>query len=121
MDEQSLETWIPEVGPDLTIEEVIDQAFDYRGDVTIHTRDGRTVTGYVFDRQCDDADNDRTYMRIIAADGDDRITLYDADVLTVTFTGRDPAAGKSWEAWVKRYIENKTKDEAANIEPESLE
>jgi hypothetical protein len=44
------------------------------------------------------------------------------DIAGLAFTGRDAAAGKSWEAWVKKYMEKKAAGER-NIElkPDSLE
>ena len=40
MSEKSLEGWAPEIGPELTIEQVIDYAFDYRGNTTLVLADG---------------------------------------------------------------------------------
>ena len=37
------------------------------------------------------------------------------------FSGRDPAAGKSWEAWVRKYWEKKAAGQTAEIEPEALD
>jgi hypothetical protein len=45
-----------------------------------------------------------------------------SDIAALTFTGRDTAAGKSWEAWVKKYVENKAAGEKhIGLEPEALE
>ena len=43
-----------------------------------------------------------------------------SDVTSLTFSGRDTAAGKSWDTWVRKYIEKKMAGEAANIESEQL-
>ena len=37
--------------------------------------------------------------------------LSDAEIGALAFTGRDTAAGKSWEAWMKRYAEKKARGE----------
>jgi hypothetical protein len=37
------------------------------------------------------------------------------------FTGKDAAAGKTWENWMRRYAEKKLKGEAADIESETLD
>jgi hypothetical protein len=45
-----------------------------------------------------------------------------ADIAALAFTGRDTAAGKSFEAWVKRYWEKKAAGETGiQIEPEKLD
>ncbi len=41
--------WHP--GSDDELREGLEKAFDYRGDVTITRKDGRTVEGYIFDRR----------------------------------------------------------------------
>ncbi len=104
--------------PPLTDEEqrrkAIDMAFDYRGDVTIDTRDGRSLTGYVFNR---DAQAAEPYARMMLTEGGQTVIKY-ADVAKLTFSGKDTAAGRSWESWLKRYVEKKMAGEAANIESE---
>ena len=99
----------------------MDQAFDYRGDVTIHTTDGRVIEGYVFDRRSTGPDADHPYVRLIPTDGDEPIRIQYADIARLVFTGRDTAAGKSWQTWVKTYYEKKMRGEAPNLEPEPLE
>ena len=47
----SLEGWNPEVGDAVSLAEVIERAFDYRGDVTIVRRDGSEIVGYLFNRE----------------------------------------------------------------------
>ncbi len=45
-----------------------------------------------------------------------------ANIAALSFTGKDTAAGKSWEAWVRKYWKKKaTGDGALSLEPESLE
>jgi len=45
-----------------------------------------------------------------------------ADVAALAFTGRDTAAGKTFEAWVKKYWEKKAAGEQnIQIEPEKLD
>ena len=93
--------------------EVLAEAVDYRGDVTLKLADGREVVGYVFDRR-DDA------VRVMLPEGG-RESLAPDTITRVAFTGRDTAAGKSWETWVKKYARKKMAGEAANIDPEPLE
>ena len=49
-DETTLEGWTPEIGGGLTLEEVVERAFDYRGNVTVVRTDGAEVEGYLFNR-----------------------------------------------------------------------
>lgn len=98
--------------------EAIEQAFDYRGDVTLHTADGQTVEGYIFDRR---ADAPQPYLRLVPSNGGEQITLLYKDLVKIEFSGRDTAAGKSWESWVKKYNEKRARGESANLHPEPLD
>jgi hypothetical protein len=95
----TLEGWAPDIGPFLTLEEVVEQAFDYRGNVTVATRAGREIEGYLFNR-------DRTvaepFVQLFDLQGDGPITVRYADIATIRFTGKDTAAGGSWKAWLER-------------------
>ena len=110
---------------DLATEEEIrlglEKAFDYRGDVTITRRDGSTIAGYVFDRRTSDK-LENSVVRIIPAGSNKRISVSYSDIAGLAFSGRDTAAGKSWEAWVRKYQEKKAAGEQQiELRPESLE
>jgi len=51
-----------------------------------------------------------------------KVAVAESEIEELTFSGRDMADGKSFEAWMKRYAERKAAGET-NIElvPESLE
>jgi len=98
--------------------EALDQAFDYRGDITIHTADGRTIEGYVFDRRSHVA---QPYVRLVPSNSQERVQIPYAQITGLVFSGRDTAAGKSWETWVKKYHDKRAKGESASMEPESLD
>jgi len=95
----------------------IESAFDYRGDVTIETTDGRTVEGYLFDRRAEGPD---ACVRVMEKSGN-RVTVRYDQVRRLRFSDRDPAAGKSWENWVRRYAEKKMRGERADLMPEPLD
>lgn len=99
----------------------LEQAFDYRGDVTIVRTDGTKLEGYVFDRNTGRSLAD-SFVRIIPADRNVKLSIAYLDIAGLQFSGRDAAAGKSWEAWMKKYFEKKAAGEQ-NIElkPESLD
>ena len=45
-----------------------------------------------------------------------------SQIAALTFTGRDTAAGKSWQAWLKKYLEKKAAGEKnIELEPENLD
>ena len=99
----------------------LERAFDYRGDVTIALKDGTKVEGYIFDRQTGRSLAD-SFVRVIPADRNVKLSIAYLDIAGIAFTGRDAAAGKGWEAWVKKYMEKKAAGEQ-NIElkPDSLD
>ena len=98
--------------------EAIEQAFDYRGDVTVTLQDGSAIEGYLYDRRTHPGD---PLVRLMPKDGSARRTILVKDIRTIAFTGRDTATGKSWETWMKKYHEKKARGEAANIETDELE
>lgn len=98
----------------------LDDAFGYRGDVTLELDDGTTVEGYVFDRR-PAATLESSVVRIIPRESDERRSIPYARIRRLVFSGKDPAAGKTWENWVRRYAEKKLKGELAGIECESLD
>lgn len=51
-----------------------------------------------------------------------KISIPYSDIAALVFSGRDMAAGKSWEAWVRKYWEKKAAGEKnIALEPEKLE
>ncbi|MGH7310682.1 MAG: hypothetical protein ACREK6_18525 [Candidatus Rokuibacteriota bacterium] len=102
-EERSLEGWAPRVGGDVRLTEVIDLAFDYRGDVTLVLTDGRDLAGYVYNRDRDVAE---PYLQVVDASGASHTLRY-IEVRTIRFTGRDTAAGTSYEAWLRRKEETR--------------
>jgi hypothetical protein len=47
---------------------------------------------------------------LVQADGRRRDIAYN-EIAGLAFTGRDTAAGKSWESWVKKYADKKAAGE----------
>ena len=65
-------------------------------------------------------------MRIIPTPKPDapveRVSVSYADVAALNFSGRDTAAGKTFDAWVRKYWEKKAAGEKnIQIEPERLD
>jgi hypothetical protein len=118
---EQLEGWIPSLASDVEIREALEKAFDYRGDVTLTLRDGRVVHGYVFDRR-PGATLQESAVRVIPSDERTKLTIPYAEIAALAFTGRDNAAGRTFDAWVKKYWEKKAAGEKdIQIEPEKLD
>ena len=116
----NLQGWIPALATDDEIREALEKAFDYRGDVTLTRKDGTLVEGYVYDRKRG-ATLASSLVRMLPSNGSPRVSIPYADIAALAFTGRDPAAGRSWEAWVRKYWQKRAAGEKAEIEAEPLE
>jgi len=116
---QQLQGSVPSVATEDELREALEKAFDYRGDITITRKDGTKVEGYLFDRRQAKTLSE-SLVRVLPSNGP-RVNVPYSDIAALAFTGRDPAAGKSWEAWVRKYWEKKASGETAEIEPEDLD
>jgi hypothetical protein len=118
---ENLEGWIPQLASEEEIRAALEKAFDYRGDVTITRKDGSKIEGYLFDRRSAATLRD-SVVRLLPKDAKQKISVSYGDIAALAFTGRDTAAGKSWEAWMKKYAEKKAAGETnIALEPEPLE
>jgi hypothetical protein len=117
---EKLQGWVPDLGNEEELRQALEKAFDYRGDVTITRKDGSQVEGYLYDRRQAKTLSE-SLVRVLPANGSPRVGIPYSDVAALRFTGRDSAAGRSWEAWVRKYWEKKAAGESAAIEPESLD
>jgi len=66
----------------------IDAAFDYRGHVTLTLSDGKTVEGYLFNRELTPLKGE-PYVEVLRKDSDERLRFAAADVKAVALTGKD--------------------------------
>ena len=107
---EKLEGWIPALASEEEIRIALEKAFDYRGDITITRKDGTKIEGYLFDRRPGKTLTD-SLVRLYPKDSNEKIAVSYADIAALAFTGRDTAAGKSWEAWMKKYSEKKARGE----------
>lgn len=118
---ERLEGWIPNLATDEDIRQALEKAFDYRGDVTITRRDGSKIDGYIFDRRTGRTLAD-SVVRIIPANKREKLSIPYSEIAALKFSDRDPAAGKSFEAWVRKYWEKRAAGEKnIQITPEALE
>jgi hypothetical protein len=107
---EKLEGWVPELAGEEEVRQALEKAFDYRGDVTITRKDGSKVEGYIFDRRTGKTLADSA-VRLFPKDSDQKVSIPYSDIAALAFTGRDTAAGKSFEAWVRKYWEKKAAGE----------
>lgn len=118
---ENLEGWIPTLASEEETREALEKAFDYRGDVTLTLKDGSVINGYVFDRRTGSTLQDSA-VRVIPSNERTKVTVAYSDIAALAFSGRDTAAGKSFEAWVKKYLERKAAGETnIGIQPEALD
>ena len=117
---ERLQGWIPQLASDDDLRQALEKAFDYRGDVRITRKDGSVIEGYLYDRKAGTTLMN-SLVRVLPADGSPRVSIPYSDIGVLAFSDRDPAAGRSWEAWVRKYWEKKGTGEKAAIEAESLE
>ena len=108
---ESLQGWVPPLAAESELRAALEQAFDYRGDVTITLKCGETIVGYVFDRRPGKSLAD-SFVRVLPQESQQKRDIAYADIAALAFTGRDTAAGKSWESWVKKYQEKKASGES---------
>lgn len=81
--------------------DLIEKAFDYRGDVTIHCHSGTSVTGYVFNR-CTDVVN--PHVEMFLPDSPNALQISYKDIWSIEFSGRDHASGQRFQSWRDHHI-----------------
>jgi hypothetical protein len=117
----SVEGWVPDLASEEEIRSALEKAFDYRGDVTITRKDGSKIEGYIFDR-LSGANLSSSFVRVLPKESKQRVKISYANIAALAFSGRDPAAGKSWEAWVRKYWTKRTTGAGdLSLQPESLD
>ncbi len=117
---EKLEGWIPQMGSDEDVRAALEKAFDYRGDVTITLKTGERIEAYVFNRHTGISLAD-SYVQYFAPDVEGKQKVCYNQVARLEFTGRDRAAGRHWEDWVKAYHEKKAAGEKnIGLHPEAL-
>jgi hypothetical protein len=116
-----LEGWVPSLATEEELRQALEQAFDYRGDVTLTLKNGERIEAYVFNRQAGATLAESTVEYFSPAAPEKRRVSY-AEIARLEFTGKDRAAGKQWEDWVKKYHERKAAGEKGiALHPEALD
>ena len=95
----TLEGWVPQINDYMSLQEVVEFAFDYRGNTTVVKGDGSEIVGYIFNRN---SEAPEPFIQLFDERGDGPFNIPYRDIATIKFTGKDTAAGNSWKAWVER-------------------
>jgi hypothetical protein len=118
---ENLEGWIPQLANEEDLRQALEKAFDYRGDITITRKDGSKIEGYLFDRRSAATLKD-SLVRLYPKNSNEKVSVSYADIAALAFSGRDTAAGKSWEAWMKQYARKRAAGEKNfSLHPEPLD
>jgi len=117
-----LEGWIPELATPDDVRLALERALDYRGDVTITLKNGERIEGYIFDRRSVGPRLDQCWVRLYPRGRDEKLSVAFSEIARLEFSGRDMAAGKSFELWIQKYRSMKAGGEKnISLEPESLD
>jgi hypothetical protein len=117
---EALEGSVPELASDDDLRQALEKAFDFRGDVTITLKSGEKIEAYIFNRQTG-ATLAESWVQYFAPNAPDKRKLSYADIAGLQF-GKDRAAGKHWEDWVKAWSEKKAAGEKnIALHPDALE
>ena len=118
---EALQGWTAALASEEETREAFEKAFSYRGDVTLTRTNGSTLECYVFDRRTGPTLQD-SIVRVIPTGTREKLSIPYSEIAGLAFTGRDTAAGKGWEAWVRKYWEKKALgQQGIGIEAEGLD
>ena len=118
---RNLEGWVPALASEDELREALEKAFDYRGDVTLTLKSGERIEAFIFNRRTGATLADSRVQYFAPGAPEKREVSY-ADIAGIVFSGKDRAAGKHWEDWVKKYNERKAAGETnIALAPEALE
>ena len=118
---EQLVGWVPELASEEDLKNALEKAFDYRGDVTITTRAGERIEAYIFNRHTG-ATLAESWVQYFTPKAADKRKMSYAEIARLEFSGKDRAAGKHWEDWVRAYNERKAAGEKnIGLHPEALE
>ncbi len=118
---EKLEGWVPALASEDDLRQALEKAFDYRGDVTMTLRSGERIEAYIFNRLTGSTLAD-SFVQYFTPSAPEKRRLSYVDITRLEFSGKDRAAGKHWEDWVKAYNEKKAAGETnIALHPEALE
>lgn len=120
-DRKNLEDWVPTLASDDDLRDALEKALDYRGDVTLTLKSGESIEAYIFNCHASATLAD-SFVQYFSTNAPEKRKVSYAEIAAIEFSGKDYAAGKHWEDWVKHYNERKAAGETnVALVPEALE
>jgi hypothetical protein len=126
-DRENLEGWVPALATDDDLRLALEKALDYRGDVTLTLKSGERgeapekIEAFIFNCH-DGATQADSYVQYFTPTAPEKRKVGYAEIARIEFSGKDRAAGKHWEDWVKAYNAKKAAGETnIALAPEALE
>ena len=117
---EELEGSVPSLATDQDLKTALEKAFDFRGDVTITLKSGEKIEAYIFNRSTG-ATLAESWIQYFAPNSPEKRKITYDQIARLEF-GKDRAAGKHWEDWVKAYNEKKAAGEKnIGLAPDALE
>jgi len=107
---EKLEGWVPELAGEDDLRNALEKAFDYRGDVTMTLKSGERIEAFIFNRHTGQSLAD-SYVQYFTPNVSGKLKVSYADIARLEFSGKDRAAGKHWEDWVKAYNDRRAAGE----------
>ena len=118
---ENLEGWIPALATDDDLREALGKALDYRGDVTLTLKSGERIEAFIFNCHTG-ATLAESWVQYYTPSAPEKRKVSYAEIARIEFSGKDRAAGKHWEDWVRAYNAKKAAGETnIGLAPESLE
>jgi hypothetical protein len=118
---ENLEGWVPTLTTDDDLREALGKALDYRGDVTLTLKDGEKIEAFIFNCNTG-ATLAESWVQYYTPSAPEKRKVGYAEIARIEFSGKDRAAGKHWEDWVKAYNAKKAAGETnIALTPEALE
>ncbi len=118
---EKLEGWVPALASEDDLRNALEKAFDYRGDVTLTLKSGERIEAFIFNRHTGATLTD-SYVQYYTPSAPEKRKASYAQIARLEFSGKDRAAGKHWEDWVKAYNERKAAGEKGiALHPDALE
>ena len=118
---EQLEGWVPALASEDDLRLALGKALDYRGDVTLTLKSGERLEAFIFNCQTGPTLAD-SYVQYFTPSATEKRRLSYAEIARLEFSGKDRAAGKHWEDWVKAYNAKKAAGEKnIALVPEALE
>jgi hypothetical protein len=114
---ENLEGWVPTLANDGDLREALAKALDYRGDVTLTLKSGERgespdkIEAFIFNCHSG-ATLAESWVQYYTPTAPEKRKVSYAEIAGIAFSGKDRAAGKHWEDWVKKYNERKAAGES---------